>query len=116
MNCPNCGKPVSPTANICSRCKTKIFHDRENDPNYNSDGTRKAVKLDEKRLKRNGQTAKTIFTILLILVIIIVALHFIFTDKLIEFAEAKKWGWYYWILTGEKFTGSIASNIMHLIG
>lgn len=76
----------------------------------------KTVKLDDRKLKNKGGTAKTIISIIVILAIIIVALHFIFTDKLIEFAESHKWGWYYWILTGEKFTGSFASSIMHIFG
>lgn len=116
MNCPNCGRVINPSANICPSCKTKIYHNKETDPNYNPDGTRKTVRLDDKRLKRKGQTAKTIIWIIVILAVICVALHFIFLDKLIAFATEQKWGWYYWILTGEKFTGAFGGQILHLLG
>lgn len=110
--CPNCGRVISPTANICPSCKTKIHHNKATDPNYNADGSRKTVALDEKRLKNKGSTAKTIISIIVILVIIGIVLHFVFLDDLIKFAETQKWGWYYWILTGEKFTGCFIARLL----
>ena len=115
MNCPNCGRPVSPTANICPSCKTKIFHNKATDPNYNPDGTRKTIKVDEKKLKNRHANVKMIISIIFILAVIIIALHFIFLDKLIDFATEHEWGWYYWILTGEEFAAKKATGLLGML-
>ena len=115
-NCPNCGRVISDTANICPSCKTKIFHNKETDPNYNPDGTRKTVKVDGKRLKNKGGAAKTIISIIVIIALVATVLCFVFTDKITEFAVNQKWGWLYWLMQGEKMPSSFFSSLMHFFG
>lgn len=69
MNCPKCGRPISENANICPKCKEKIYHNTENNPNYNENGQRKTIPLDNKPIKRNGATARRIILIVVLIIL-----------------------------------------------
>ncbi|MBQ9949998.1 MAG: zinc-ribbon domain-containing protein [Clostridia bacterium] len=91
MNCPNCGRPLSETANICPKCKTKIYHNTQGDSNYNEDGTRKTVSLDDRPLKRKGSALKSILLVLLMIIVIIALVMILIPDKVIDFCENISW-------------------------
>lgn len=89
MNCPNCGRPLSETSNICPRCKTHIQRDAEHSYNENPRG---AAVTDEKPLSKHG-FKKFLRVLLAILILVIIAgvLAIIFRDEVIPFAQKHEW-------------------------
>ena len=88
MNCPNCGRPLSEKANICPRCKTKIFHNN-NASEEKQEST--PVSMEGRPLKRKNTVLKDILLILLIIIIVIVLCCILIPDKVVNLIKDVSW-------------------------
>lgn len=100
MNCPNCGRPVTEKANICPRCKTKIYHNADNDKKNNernkNNGTQ-PVSLEDRQKRKKNTFLKDLGLVVVIIVVLYLLLVVLAAVGWFNIADyTKNIGWLNW--------------------